>query len=421
MARSQTAQEVADQRVNAVINPQLEAIQRAQAEADARAAAAWQRQQEAIAGYSQAAAQMLQGTGQQVQQGYADAGQRTANYAKGFSIGFNSAVSGNADEANRLLAMNGSGQTVQSAGSPGADVIYGLGGFIPASSLEREGAAFGAAASMLPSTQLGYGSQRLAQGQQQFATDAEARRQQYEDMRRDVLGTRGQLTSQELQRIRENNRAKLAFAEQKRAARANERIQQESVDRQADYLENTLRATGASITGIDPLTGLPTASTQRTLTAAQQKRQAARQKAVAKKNDQTVSAIADATDWVESQLKPGSRQVQSGAVPVKAYTRKVGKTTVQYYAKKGGGYTTDPDKAATKPVYETQPIPKTQYTRLRRQLVSRLNGQLRRFGYKPAAISSMADEILNDYYSYEEKYGKQVRGESAGDKVPPRG
>jgi molybdate-binding protein len=116
--RSQTAQEVANQRANAVIDPQLRAIAEAQAAADAAARAAWERQQTAIRGYSQAAAQMLQPVAGQVQQGYADASQRTANYAKGFSIGFNAAVTGNSDQANALLAQNGSPQHVASQGAP---------------------------------------------------------------------------------------------------------------------------------------------------------------------------------------------------------------------------------------------------------------------------------------------------------------
>jgi hypothetical protein len=45
-------------------------------------------------------------------------------------------------------------------------VLYGSTGFIPASGLEREGAAFGAAASMLPATMLGRGQQLQYESQQ---------------------------------------------------------------------------------------------------------------------------------------------------------------------------------------------------------------------------------------------------------------
>jgi hypothetical protein len=183
---------------------------------------------------------------------------------------------------------------------------------------------------------------------------------------------------------------------------------------QEQYLLNTMRSTGAQITGIDPVTGLPTYGAQSDKTkaaakltaaakTAKQKKAAARATAVAKRNDATVAAVTDATDWVESTMKPGTQAVPTGeGVPIKAYIKKAvvkGKPDVQWYVKKGGGYTKKVDEAATKPVYQTVPIPKAQYRDLRRKLISRLGGQLRMYGYKPVAIARMADELLDDYYT----------------------
>jgi hypothetical protein len=137
-----------------VLSPSLEAIRAERAEAERMA----QQRAQAMAGYNQAAAQMLQSIGPQVQQGYAGAAGRTANFGKGYSVGMQISQQGAADEANRLLAMNGAPQgQQQTVTSDAADVLYGTGGVIPATSLEREGAAFGAAASQLPATQLGMG------------------------------------------------------------------------------------------------------------------------------------------------------------------------------------------------------------------------------------------------------------------------
>jgi hypothetical protein len=123
-----------------------------------------QAQGQAIQGFSQAAAQQVAPIGGQVQGGYQDAAARTAQYGKGFSIGMQLAQQNSANDINSFLAKNGSPTGQQVQGNTGAaDVLYGSTGFIPASGLEREGAAFGAAASQLPATMLGLGQQTLAQ------------------------------------------------------------------------------------------------------------------------------------------------------------------------------------------------------------------------------------------------------------------
>ncbi len=163
--RSQTADEVADIRVQAAMAPILAAIE-AQQQAEQRRAL---EQQQALQGYSLAAADLLKGIGPQVQQGYQQAAGAQSAFAKGFSIGFQQEMGKSAGDANALLAQQGSPQQVASQGTAGADVLYGLGGFIPASTLNREGAAFGAAASMLPATQAGLGQQSIYQARQESA------------------------------------------------------------------------------------------------------------------------------------------------------------------------------------------------------------------------------------------------------------
>jgi hypothetical protein len=126
-----------------------------------------QARQQGIQGFSQAAAQQVAPIGGQVQAGYQEAAGRTAQYAKGLQIGQQLAEQRAAQETNSFLAKNGSpeGQMVRSDSGAGG-VLYGAGGYIPASGLEREGAAFGAAASMLPATMLGRGQQLQYESQQ---------------------------------------------------------------------------------------------------------------------------------------------------------------------------------------------------------------------------------------------------------------
>jgi ribosomal protein L19E len=142
--------------VAAAYNPATASLEAQRQQAAAEAAA----RQQGIQGFAQAAAQQVAPIAGQVQGGYQDAAARTATYSKGFSIGMQMAQQGSANDINSFLAKNGSPVGQQVKGDTGAaDVLYGTTGFIPASGLEREGAAFGAAASMLPATMLGRGQQ----------------------------------------------------------------------------------------------------------------------------------------------------------------------------------------------------------------------------------------------------------------------
>jgi hypothetical protein len=150
--------------VAAAYDPAKASLEAQRQQALAEAAA----RQQAIQGFAQAGAEQVAPIGGQVQAGYQDAAARTATYSKGFSVGMQLAQQGSADEINSFLAKNGSpvGQQVQ--GNTGAaDVLYGTTGFIPAAGLEREGAAFGAAARQLPATMLGRGQQLQYESQRE--------------------------------------------------------------------------------------------------------------------------------------------------------------------------------------------------------------------------------------------------------------
>jgi hypothetical protein len=151
-----TPQELANQ----ALAPVLAEIQRQQAEERRRAQQAQQHAQATAGGL----AQVLGGIAPQTQATYKAAGDSTAAYAKGFSAAAAGDSNATAQGLNDILARtNGGPQQVQAAGSNMGDVLYGLGGFIPGSSLAREGAAFTAAAQNLPATALRQGFSQAGQ------------------------------------------------------------------------------------------------------------------------------------------------------------------------------------------------------------------------------------------------------------------
>jgi hypothetical protein len=126
-----------------------------------------------------ALAQLLKGIGPATQQPYLAAAGADAAFAKGFSTGLERVQGQTRDEAAGLLAASG-GQGQQpmidqaAGGANVTDALYQLGGYIPASSMNREGAGFAAAAANLPATALLTGRQDV-QGIKQAATADEAK------------------------------------------------------------------------------------------------------------------------------------------------------------------------------------------------------------------------------------------------------
>lgn len=106
-------------------------------------------QAEAAQGFGTALANIYGGIAPTVQHAYDNAANQTAGYANGFSTGLQLTADQTNQAANASLAQQGSPQQLNS-GAGASDALYGAGGYLPASSLQREGAAWTAAAAQAP-------------------------------------------------------------------------------------------------------------------------------------------------------------------------------------------------------------------------------------------------------------------------------
>lgn len=145
------------------VKPQGLALDQEAAQAQARGAA----DVGAIQGSTKALAGTLSGVAPATSAAYDSAAHSDAEFARGFADQLTQALGGANDQAQKILAQNGGG--VQSAdvakyagGSGAHDLVYGS-GYIPATTLEREGAGFTAAAARLPATAALTGQQEVAQ------------------------------------------------------------------------------------------------------------------------------------------------------------------------------------------------------------------------------------------------------------------
>jgi hypothetical protein len=122
--------------------------------------------EERTKGLAEGFAQLLRDIGPGIEGAYANAANSQAAFAKGFSDDQAATQQRDAQAAaemlNRIGAPQAQIQQVQGQGRGVGDVSYGLGGYIPSSALNREGAAFGAAARQLPGYALGRGQQNVA-------------------------------------------------------------------------------------------------------------------------------------------------------------------------------------------------------------------------------------------------------------------
>lgn len=143
----------------------------AQAAAAARATAS---HGELIKGLSEALASVQADVQPRVDSAYSGASERQATFAKGLSDGLRMKAQTAGDQTSAFLDTIGApaGQHADPAVATAAgDTLYGLGGYIPASQMNREGAAYSAAAALLP----GYAR---SQGQQDFTSNVFAGRDQ---------------------------------------------------------------------------------------------------------------------------------------------------------------------------------------------------------------------------------------------------
>jgi cell wall-associated NlpC family hydrolase len=110
-----------------------------------------------------ALSKLLEPIGPAVSATYGAAAQNQGLLAQGFSHGMEDALQGNTDNLNSMLTKLGQPVQLDSHATQAGDVTYGLGGYIPGSTFNREGAAFGAAANMLPGTALLRGQETAKQ------------------------------------------------------------------------------------------------------------------------------------------------------------------------------------------------------------------------------------------------------------------
>lgn len=280
----------------AALQPQLSSLEM---ERD-RAAERNRLEGERITGSAAGLAEVLKGIAPQTQATYEQAANRTAAFGKGYSDAMQQLQQQSADQGNALLAQNNSPQTIAPTG--GSDALYALTGYLPASSLTREGAAFTAAARQLPGLAAG-------RGQQDLAANVRAGRDEQElfsKQRLQLEQQRGAAQSEALRSLLQ------------------QQVDLRSAGIQEQYLANTLRQTDASITGIDPYTGQPTyaavsdaaeaaADAAAARTKAQKEQRAARTKARGNRSSALSAAGKDISaaskDWLGAPMtnpKPGS-------------------------------------------------------------------------------------------------------------------
>lgn len=151
-------------------------IQQAQTTYDTQS----QGQQQNITGLTQALAGILGGIAPGVQKTYQTAADSQAAFAKGFSDQMQQRLGQNATDTSSFLQNIVGAPASQIADVAGkvnpagaADTLYGLRGFIPASTLNEEGAAYTANAQMLPGIANSQGLQQIGKVQAaQRAQDA---------------------------------------------------------------------------------------------------------------------------------------------------------------------------------------------------------------------------------------------------------
>lgn len=373
---------LARQEAQAGLLPSLQANARARQQAieDARNQAA-----AAKSAYA-ALAQIQAGIAPQIGNTYGQAADRQAAYGRGFSGSVGATLDQSAAAANALLAKNGSPQQIASQGQSARDVLYGLGGYSPASVLNAQGSAFESAARNLPAQSVGLGVD---------ASKAAALKGQ--DSVKQLLGRLMDLNAQRPGLV---SRAMAGINDQQSNAYA------QAI--QAEYLRNTLRTSEAGLLGVDPVTGRPTVAAAGAAAGAKGKKAEARAKAIARRNDAMVTALDEAQTYVENwavkqhtKLVRGTEPLQIGMdPPVRNADGKIVAEAQPIYAKKGGGVTRNIAEAETK--YEPVPIPKPAYKQIRGRVLGDLRRKLKRFGYKEAELQAMALEILDDYYSPQE-------------------
>ena len=113
-------------------------------------------------GFAKAAAAILQGVAPRVQDTYTNAANADAGYAHGLGSNVQQTINQQADANNAFLQKMGTPSGGLEHPADVGGTAYGLEGYIPATTLQREGAAFGSAAQMMPGDVLKQGQQQAS-------------------------------------------------------------------------------------------------------------------------------------------------------------------------------------------------------------------------------------------------------------------
>lgn len=253
------------------------------------------REMENAKGFTEALAKEYGSIAPAIKDTYDTAAGATAGFGKGFSDAEEHLRNDQSATLGDFLQKTGAPQAAidqavaqTGAGSGLADVEYGLNGYIPAAGLEREGAGFTAAAKNLPVLAGGQGQMTLSQ-LLKAASDAD-------------FGY-GQQVASEQGKVP-------ALAQSLLNDMLTRQQAQESIDIQNAYLNNTQRATTASVTGVDPVTGQPTPTAARAAAAAASKRSGARGKAVKARESAFAEAQVHVFNDAKGLVTPMSRDDQ---------------------------------------------------------------------------------------------------------------
>lgn len=368
---------------------------------------------------AEAYARLMKPTAGLVQNTFERAAQSQAGLAKGYSQAVQEMLGGANDQSNQLLAAVGGTQADAMPAQPTADVLYGLGGSLPAQEMGNVGAAFAAAARFLPKA-----AQLTGQG---WAAQA---RQEAADKIAEIQGKRPELWAQALEAERTYRQGRLSDSREWFNTQQDNEINARAQALYEKQWALTQRGDVADITGVDPITGLPTADAVADQTAtdvgtyidAKGRRvkigyrwndktgqveripspgssgsAASRNaKLVDKRNAEMSDTIVDVGNWIEKN-RVVRKRVQVGSKPVVAYTQSLpGVGSRNIYVKNGGGTTSIVGEAATTPVYAERDVPLT-YSQAYTYAFNELTNRLAVYGVTKAKRQEMARRMMEQY------------------------
>lgn len=318
----------------------------------------------------------LQPIAGQVQTVWNNAASQSADFARGFSDALRAQLGESAAEANTVASQFGQ-QGVVDSSTQAADALYGASGYVPARSLAASGAGFASAAAMLPATALSQGNLYAA------------------DRRADTRELLAKL-DEEIAKAKVNRGEYLQKGLEYQAGVQGDlfdryiRSRAQAASEQALGLD--VRETVAEITGVDPVTGQPTADVVEEKKDAAAKKAENRAKAVKRAQDALTKSSNSASVWLKQQTGKKVRGVV-GEEPIKLGTV----NGLPMYQGKDGRPTGDVNLAKTKPVYGY--VPQKVTPALYRKWVNAVTARLKRevggrYGFSEAKLREIAKQIL---------------------------